>query len=135
MDADLPQSGMEIPDYVADLEAIVARVPANSMPLLNRLEELRSSIQQKKEALLRNERLDVVANKIKDDIKSFEQRLQELQQQTPCDEEEIKEVEADLGASRRILQRLKVGQNHENLLNEVEANQVLYIYGYIYFCY
>lgn len=134
LDADLPKK-KEIPDYVADLEAIVARVPANFKPLLSRLEELRSSIHQKKEALLRNEGSDAVAKKIKDDIEAFEQRLQELQKQNPCDEEEIKEVEADLGATRRILQRLQVGKNQENLLNEVAANEVLYIYGHMYFCY
>ena len=90
-------------DYISDVEAIVRRVPTKSTQKLNRLSELRASIQQKKESLLRFEGSNTIAKKIKEDIVLFEQQLDELHRQVPCDPEEIKEVEADLNASKRIL--------------------------------
>ncbi|MCO5578582.1 hypothetical protein L7F22_032426 [Adiantum nelumboides] len=85
-------------DYISDLDAIVHGVLTSSTQTLNRLSELRASLQEKKESLLRLEGSNAVTKKIKEDVLLFEQHLDELHRQVPCDIDEIKDVEADLNA-------------------------------------
>ncbi|MCO5566944.1 hypothetical protein L7F22_020627 [Adiantum nelumboides] len=99
------------------------RVSTSSTQKLNRLSELRASLPQKKESLLRLEGSNAVTKKIKEDILLFEQRLDELHRQVPCDIDEIKDVEANLNASKRMLRRLKDSTEIKNLALEMEIEQ------------
>ncbi|MCO5597884.1 hypothetical protein L7F22_051969 [Adiantum nelumboides] len=65
-------------DYISDLDAIVHGVLTSSTQKLNRLIELRASLQQNKDSLLRLKGSNVVTKKIKEDILLFEQRLDKL---------------------------------------------------------
>lgn len=115
---------VEIPDYVADLESIVERAPQTCLSIADRMKELRASLKLKNEALLRYEGSNAVAKRLKDDIEAFELQLAQLKQQSPCDADEIRELEADLGASRRMLRRLGVSDDMDKLEKEVELQQV-----------
>lgn len=112
------------PDYIADLQAVLDRMPWKNIAATSRLTALRANIQQKKETLLRYEGSDAVAKRIKDDIVGYEVRLVELRQQSPVCDDEIREVEADLAASRRMLLRLTVSDNIQMLEDEVQKEQV-----------
>ncbi|MCO5566454.1 hypothetical protein L7F22_020131 [Adiantum nelumboides] len=109
-------------DYISNLDAIVHGVLTSSTQKLNRLSELRASLQQK-ESLLRLEGSNVVTKKIKKDILLFEQHLDELHRQVPCDIDEIKDVKADLNASKRMLRRLEDSTEMKNLALEMEIEQ------------
>ncbi|MCO5578096.1 hypothetical protein L7F22_031934 [Adiantum nelumboides] len=121
-------------DYIFDLHAIVHGVLTSSTQKLNRLSDLRASLQQKKESLLRLEGSNAVTKKIKKDILLFEQRLNELHRQAPCDIDEIKGVEAKLNASKRMLRQLKDSAEMKNIALEMEIKQEHEILN-MYFCY
>ena len=111
-------------DYISDLDAIACGISTSSTQKLNRLSELRVGLQQKKESLLRFEGSNAVTKKINEDILLFEQRLDELHRQVPCDVYEIKDVEANLNASERMLRRLGGTAEMKNLALEMEIEQV-----------
>ena len=117
-------------DYISDLDAIACRILTSSTQKLNTLSVLRAGLQQKKESLLRFEGSNAVTKKINEDILLFEQRLDELHRQVPCDVDEIKDVEADLNASKRMLRRLGGTSEMKNLALEMEIEQV--IFGYFF---
>ena len=96
---DPPQRHVEAVDYVTELESIVERVPQKCAAASDRLKELRESLQQKKETLLRAKGSNAIAKRIKDDIEHFEVQLVKLKQENPCNADDIKEVEVDFGAS------------------------------------
>ena len=98
-DVDPPQPHVQACKYVTELESILERLPLKCAAALDRLKELRESLQQKKEALLRAEGSNAVAKRIKDDIDGYEVQLGKLKQENPCNADDIKEVEADLAAS------------------------------------
>ena len=77
-------------------------------------------MQEKKEAFLRFEGSNAVAKQIKEDIDSYTTLLQELRMQIPCNDGEVKEVEADLAASQRMLHRLGVSENMQLIEAELE---------------
>ncbi|MCO5564652.1 hypothetical protein L7F22_018318 [Adiantum nelumboides] len=110
-------------DYIFDSDAIVHGVLTSSTQKLNRLSKLRESLQQKKESLLRLEGSNAITKKIKEDILLFEQRLDELHRQVPCDIDEIKDVEADLNVSKCMLHRLEDSAEMKNLALEMEVEQ------------
>ena len=67
---------------------------------------------------------NAIAKWIKDDIEHYEMQLAKLKQENPCNADDIKEVEADLGASRHMLHRLG---NSEDMLKpekEIHLQQV-----------
>ncbi len=121
-----PDHGQYLPacDYIADLELLVERMPGKSKRTMDRLCELRASMQEKKEALLRFEGSNAVAKQIKEDIDSYTALLQELRMKIPCNDGEVKEVEADLAASQRMLHRLGVSENMQLIEAELEYLQV-----------
>ncbi|MCO5564358.1 hypothetical protein L7F22_018018 [Adiantum nelumboides] len=84
-----------------------------------RLKELKASLQQKRETFLRAEGSNTVVKRMKDDIEHYEVQLTKLKQENPFNDEDIKEVEADLGARRRMLRRLG---NNDMLKLEKEAH-------------
>ncbi|MCO5580930.1 hypothetical protein L7F22_034804 [Adiantum nelumboides] len=89
-------------DYVVDLELLLERMLGKSKHNMDRLSELRMSIQQKKEALLRCEGSNAVIKQIKTHIEVCTWRLQELQSQILVAHEELKEVQHEfLEASSR----------------------------------
>ncbi|MCO5564720.1 hypothetical protein L7F22_018387 [Adiantum nelumboides] len=109
--------------YIFYLDAIVCGVLSSSTQKLNRLFELRASLQQKKESLRRFEGSNAITKKLKEDIFLFEQCLNELHWQVPCDIDEIKDVEADLNVSKRMLHRLEGTAEMKNLALEMEIEQ------------
>lgn len=112
---DAYRPNLPVCDYVADLELLVERIPGKSSHTMDRLFEMRTSIELKKEALLRCEGSNSVAKQIKADIELYTARLQELRNQIPINDGEAKEVEADLVANQRMLQRLGVTANIKKL--------------------
>ncbi|MCO5558347.1 hypothetical protein L7F22_011928 [Adiantum nelumboides] len=84
------------------------------------LKELKASLQQKRKTLLRAEGSNAVVKWIKDEIEHNEVQLAKLKQENPFNDEDIKEVEDDLGASRRMLRRL--GNNEETLKLEKDVH-------------
>ncbi|KAI5062871.1 hypothetical protein GOP47_0021418 [Adiantum capillus-veneris] len=60
------------PDYIADLEAMVGRVPRTCVGVVDRLKELTMSLKQKKETLLRAEGSNKLVRQIMDDIKEYD---------------------------------------------------------------
>ena len=81
---------------------------------------MRVVLQQKKESLLRFEGSNAIKKKINEDILLFEQHLNELHLQVPCDVDEIKDVEVDLNVSKRMLRRLGGTAEIKNLALEME---------------
>ena len=77
-DVDPPQHHTQACEYVTKLETIVERLPLKCEATLDKLKELRESLQQKKEALLRAEGLNAVVKRIKDDIDGYEVQLGKL---------------------------------------------------------
>ena len=123
-EVDLPQRPVQACEYVTDLESIVERLPQKCAAALDKLKELRESVQKKKETLLRAEGLNVVAKRIKDDIDGYEVQLVKLKEENPCNADEIKEVEADLAASQRMLRQLGNNQDMLELEKEIHLQQV-----------
>ena len=115
---------VQILDYVPNLESILERGPQTCLSIANRMKEVQASQKLKNEALLRYEGLNAIANQLKDDIKAFELQLAQLKQQSPCNVDEIKDLEADLGASQRMLHRLGLSDDMDKLKKKVEMLQV-----------
>ena len=127
-EVDPPQCHVEAPDYVTELESIVERVPQKGAAAsADRLKQLIESLQQNKETLLRAEGSNVVAKRIKDDIEHYEVQLAKLKQENPCNADDIKEIEADSGASRRMLRRLGNSEDMLKLEKEIHLQQVILI--------
>ena len=126
-DVDPPQPHVQACEYVTELESILERLPLKCAAALDRLKELRESLQQKKEALLRAEGSNAVAKRIKDDIDGYEVQLGKLKQENPCNADDIKEVEADLAASRRMLRRLANNESMLELEKDIHLQQVCVI--------
>ena len=126
-EVDPPQRHVEAPDYVTELESIVERVPQKCAAASDRLKELIESLQQNKETLLRAEGSNAVAKRIKDDIEQYEVQLAKLKQENPCNADDIKEIEADLGASQRMLCRLGNSEDMLKLEKEIYLQQVILI--------
>ena len=60
-----------------------------------------------------------------EDISTLEERIDLLRKQIPIPDEEIKEVEVELSASRRLLQRHGVFEKIQKLQAEVQQQEVL----------
>ena len=106
------------------MESIVERVPLKCVAASDGLKELRESLLQKKKTLLRVEGSNVVAKWIKDDIEHYEVQLVKLKQENPSNADDIKEVETDLGASRRMLHPLGNSEDMLKLEKEIHLQQV-----------
>ena len=74
---------------------------------------------------MRVENFDAIAKRIKDAIVGYEVQLATLKRQNPLNDDDIREVEADLGASRRILLQLENSKNIDNLQKEIDLIQVV----------
>ena len=102
-------------------------MPQKCATALDKLKELKKSLQHKKGTLLRAQVLNIVAKRIKDDIDGYEVQLGKLKQENPCNADDIKEVEADLAASRRMLRRLANNESMLELEKDIHLQQVCVI--------
>ena len=127
IEVDPPQRHVEALDYVTELESIVERVPQKCAAASDKLKELIESLQQNKETLLRVDGSNAVAKRIKDDIKHYEVQLAKLKQENPCNADDIKEIEVDLGANRRMLRRIGNIEDMLKLEKEIHLQQVILI--------
>ncbi|MCO5595665.1 hypothetical protein L7F22_049710 [Adiantum nelumboides] len=96
IEVDPPQLHIESPGYVTKLESTIERVPQKSAATSDRLKELKASLQQNKETLLRVEGSNAIVKRIKDNIEYYEVQLAKLKQENPFNDEDIKEVESQL---------------------------------------
>ena len=127
-----PEQGSRgaVADYLPDLEALLQRILKRVSYLgSSNLTDLRASIQANKDQLLLvYEGKQGVAKSLMEDISILEARIGLLRQQIPIPDEEIREVEAELAASRRLLQRHGVSENIQKLQAEVQQQEVLYFW-------
>ena len=108
-------------DYLPDLEALLQRLLKRVSHLQSsNLIDLRASIQANKDQLLVYEGKQGVAKSLMEDISTLEARIDLLWKQIPIPDEEIKEVEVELIASRRLLQRHGVSEKIQKLQAEVQ---------------
>lgn len=126
-----PEQGSRgaVADYLPDLEALLQRLLKRvSHSGSSNLTDLRASIQSNKDQLLVYEGKQGVAKSLMEDISTLEARIGLLRQQIPIPDEEIREVEAELAASQRLLKRHGVSENIQKLQAEVQQQEVLYFW-------
>ncbi|KAI5078271.1 hypothetical protein GOP47_0005942 [Adiantum capillus-veneris] len=131
-----PEQGVRgaVADYLPDLEALLQRLQKQvSHPASSKLTDLKASIQANKDQLLVDEGKEGVVKSLMEDIGTLEARIGVLQQQIPIFDEEIREVEIELGASWHLLRRPEVSKNIKKLQAEVEEQELLY-FGLIALC-
>lgn len=80
---------------------------------------------------MRAEGSNTVAKRIKDNIEQYEVQLAKLKQENPCNVDDIKEIEADLGASQRMLRRLGNSEDMLKLEKEIYLQQVILIIHFL----
>ncbi|MCO5590659.1 hypothetical protein L7F22_044632, partial [Adiantum nelumboides] len=111
-------------DYLPDIEALLQRLQNQvSHPRSLKLIDVKASIQENKDQLLVYQGKDGVARSLMEDIDTLEARIGLLRQQSPIPDEEIKELEAEVGASRRLLRQYGVSENIQKLQAEVQHQE------------
>ena len=103
-------------NYLPNLEALLQRLLKRVSHLQSsNLTDLRTYFQANKDQLLVYEGKQGVAKSLMEDISTLEARIDLLWKQIPIPDEEIKEVEVELTASRRLLQRHGVSEKIQKL--------------------